>query len=384
MFDKRGVFFWPVGTGDSTTFVIREEDVVFQVDLKHMEAAEDEDTESVPIVDRLVDALPRRRGKPYLSVFALTHPDKDHVLGFAELLRRVTIGELWFTPRIFRERPQDGMCPDAVAFRKEAHRRAAAAIRSAGDPGSGNRIRLIGYDTLLKEDRYRGFPPAFFSVPGQAITTVDGQDLTGDFRAFIHGPFKQDELVGNRNDTSLVMQVVLGADPAAGGVLLFGDHEYPTIRKIIDVSRASGNEKSLAWRVLLAPHHCSKSVMYQDEEGKSVLKQDILDDLESLQVDAGRVVASSSSIPSSNQPGDNPPHAKAKARYKEIADGGFLCTHDDGGHAEPLWFALERGVLAFDTAFKDAAGVRTLAEAVKRARGSEGVPTVKVGFGGWR
>ena len=102
------------------------------------------------------------------------------------------------------------------------------------------------------------------------------------------------------------------------------------------MTRTHDNEDFLRWQVLLAPHHCSKSVMYQDEDGKTVLKQDILDDLEALQVGDGVIVASSASVPASNAAGDNPPHASAKARYEEIAKGQFLCTHDDGGHAEPL------------------------------------------------
>ena len=385
MFDKRGVFFWPVGTGDSTTIVVRADEVILQVDLRHTASSEDEETESAPIVNRLIEVLPEVDGRSYLSAFALTHPDKDHIQGFADLLKRVTIGELWFTPRVFREQPQDRMCEDAVAFRKEAHRRAAAAIAAGGDPGAGDRLRLIGYDTLLEEDKYAGFPAEFFSVPGHAVTMLDGVEMAGEFRAFIHGPFRQDEIEeADRNDTSLCMQIVLGADPAQGGILLLGDQKYPTIRKIIDNTRAAGNEASLAWSVLLAPHHCSKSVMYQVEEGVEVLKQDLLDDLEALQVGDGRVVSSSHCVPSTNASGDNPPHAKAKARYEEIARGGFLCTHDDGGHAEPLWFAAEDGVLAYDASFEGAAGVSALAEAVKDARGTDAPPTEKVGFGGCR
>ena len=383
MFDKCGVLFWPVGTGDSTTVVVRADEVILQIDLRHTENSENDDTESAPIVDRLVEVLPQVDGRPYLSAFVLTHPDKDHVQGFKDLLKRCTIGELWFTPRVFREQPQDGMCPDAVAFRKEAHRRAAATIATKDDPGAGDRLRLIGYDTLLEEDKYAGFPEKFFSVPGNAVTMLDGRDMRGDFRAFIHGPFKQNEIVeADRNDTSLVMQVVLGDDPAQGGVLLFGDQKYPTIRKIIDITKAAGNEANLAWRVLLAPHHCSKSVMYQVEEGKEVLKQDLLADLEDLQVGDGYIISSSHCVPSTNARGDNPPHAKAKARYEEIARGGFLCTHDDGGQAEPLWFAYEDGTLTYDAEFDGAAGVSTLAEAVKAARGTDAAPTEKVGFGG--
>ena len=99
---SRGVVFWPVGTGDSTTVIIDDE-VVLQVDLHDMAKADDDETPEVPVVDRLVEALPQVDGEPYLAVFALTHADKDHCLGFADLLEKVRIGQLWSTPRLWRE-----------------------------------------------------------------------------------------------------------------------------------------------------------------------------------------------------------------------------------------------------------------------------------------
>lgn len=385
MFDEKCVYFWPVGTGDSTTFVVRPNGVVFQVDLRHSQKSEDEKTDCAPVIDYLEEHLPKVNGKPYLSAFAITHPDKDHIQGFEELLGRVTVGELWFSPRIFREHDDDpdSLGDDAKAFRDEAHRRVTATVKAGGDPGAGDRVRLVGWDDLLDEEHYQGFPPEFFSVPGDVVESLDGDDLTGEFRAFIHGPFKQgsEEDVGDRNDTSLAMQVVLGDDSSAGGVLLFGDHKYPVIRKIFDVTKRLGNEANLRWQVLLAPHHCSKSVMYQDEDGKEVLKRDILDALEAYQVGAGYVVASANSIPASNKDGDNPPHAKAKARYQELATGGFVCTHDDGGHAKPLKFTVDGSDIEYAETKGLAQGKSALAAAVSTARGSDATPSTKVGFG---
>ena len=383
MFGEKCVYFWPVGTGDSTTFVVRPDSIVFQVDLRHSQKSEDEETDCAPIIDHLEEHLPKVNGKPYLSAFAITHPDKDHIQGFEELLKRVTVGELWFSPRIFREHDDDpdSLGPDAQAFREEAHRRVTATIKAGGDPGAGDRVRLIGYDTLLEEEHYKGFPREFFSVPGNVLTMLDGEDLTGELRIFIHAPFKQDEIVGDRNDTSLALQVVLGDDPSVGGVLLFGDHKYPMLRKIFDVSKASKGEDNLKWQVLLAPHHCSKSVMYQKEDDKLVLKQDILDDFENLQVGAGYVVASANCVPDSNEDGDNPPHALAKSRYQELATGGFVCTHDDGGHAEPLKFTISGADIDYAETKGLAAGANALAAAVKEARGSDQTPSTKVGFG---
>ena len=380
MFDTTGVLFWPVGTGDSTSVVVEPDEVILQVDLRHTESAGSDSSEAAPIVDRLVELLPTVDGRPYLSTFALTHPDKDHIQGFEKLLEQVTIGELWFTPRIFREQ-EDELCADAQVFREEARRRVAVTIKAGGDPGAGDRVRVIGYDTLLKEDRYEGFPEEFLSIPGHSVTALDGRDHTGRFRAFIHAPFKEGETVGDRNDTSLVLQIVFGDDSALGGVMLWGDHKYPTMRKIIDVSREFDNEEALRWQVMLAAHHCSRFAMYQDEDGERVLKQDLLDDLEALQVDDGHIVSSSASVPSSNEPGDNPPHADAKARYEEIAGTGFLCTHDDGEAGEPLRFDVVDGVLNYQGADTATAAKAVLPGAVRAARGSDAPPADKVGFG---
>lgn len=385
MFDDKCVYFWPVGTGDSTTFVVRPNEVMFQVDLRHSQKSEDEETDCAPVIDYLEEHLPKVNGRPYLSAFAITHPDKDHIQGFEELLERVTVGELWFSPRIFREHDDepDSLSNDAKAFRDEAHRRVTATVEAGGDPGAGDRVRIVGWDDLLDEEHYQGFPPEFFSVPGDVVESLDGDDLTGEFRVVIHGPFKQgsDEDVGDRNDTSLAMQVVFGDDPSAGGVLLFGDHKYPVIRKIFDVTKAHGNEANLRWQVLLAPHHCSKSVMYQDENGKLVLKQDMLDDFGENQVEAGYIVASANCIPSSNKDGDNPPHAIAKARYQEVAVGGFVCTHDDGGHAEPLKFTVNGSNIEYAQASGKKRSTSSLGAAVSVARGSDATPSTKVGFG---
>jgi beta-lactamase superfamily II metal-dependent hydrolase len=369
-----GLRFWPVGNGDSTTIRVTE-DVFLQVDLCHLECAEDDDDDRCPVVDRLVSMLPTRNGKPYLSVFALTHPDEDHCCGFRELLRRVTIGELWHTPRIFREYRKD-LCKEAVAFREEAHRRARATMQANGDPGAGNRVRLVGWDEYLQEDAYKGFPKSKLSIPGTAVTELDATDHAASFRAFIHAPFK-DDADGSRNETSLAMQVTLRDSESKGRVLLLGDLSYPTIKRIFDSSRAD----DVAWDVLLASHHCSKSVMYWRGEGEEdeTRRPDILKALENAAGSPGTVIASSVTVPTTNQPGDDPPHAKAKARYQEIAPGGFFCTADH--EPDAISYAITEDGFELQGAAGDDHGAEAVRAAVVAARGSGAPPRDPVGFG---
>lgn len=377
---KRGWVFWPVGTGDSTTVAV-DDDTFFQVDVHHLAKADDSEEPHMPVVDELVAVLPQKSGRPYLAAFALTHPDEDHCSGFADLLKRVTIGELWFTPRIFLEH-KDDLCDDAAAFKKEAMRRVKATIKAGGAPPSGDRVRVVGWDDVLKEEDFKGFPNAALSVPGTTVTSIDGQDLKDVFCAFVHAPFR-DDVDAERNDSSLGLQIRLIDGAGVGRVLLLGDLCYPSVSRIFESSK----EDDVAWDVFLAPHHCSKSVMYWQDEGEDdeTLKQELLDKMEAAAGSPGVVVASSAPVPTRNASGDNPPHAKAKDRYEEIAPGGFFCTmeHPNETHPEPVIFEVSTTGVAKRSGEKsaDKRMAPTVSAAVTAARGTSTPPKDRVGFG---
>ena len=69
----RGFIFWPVGTGDSATVKVDDE-TYLQVDIRHMAKSDEDEDPAWPIIDHLVEILPKVNGRPYLSTFALTHP----------------------------------------------------------------------------------------------------------------------------------------------------------------------------------------------------------------------------------------------------------------------------------------------------------------------
>ena len=373
----QGFIFWPVGTGDSTTVRVAET-VYLQVDLRHMAKSEEDDDPAWPMIDELIKILPKLRGKPYLSVFALTHPDLDHCQGFEELNDRVIISELWMSPRTFREfRENNNLCDDAQAFHDEAMRRVKVAIDAGGDPGRGRRIRIIGYDDLLKEPDFKGFPKELLSIPGQTITTLDGEDVSNAFGAFVHAPFKDDSF-GDRNDCSLAFQISLYSESGVGRALLMGDLSYPIIRRIFDYSKAAKR----AWNVLLAPHHCSKSVMYwKDEDGdEETLKSDIVRDIGNAALDPGYVISSSEPVPTSNEPGDNPPHAKAKRQYQRIVPNEFMCTqeHPDKKNPEPIIFEVSETGFAYVGKSESS---KSMSDALKAASGAAVAPATAVGFG---
>lgn len=348
----QGVVFWPVGTGDSTTIVLGG-DLVMQVDLRDMKAADEDDAVVAAVIDRLKETLPQPDGKtPYLAVFALTHADKDHCCGFGDLLESsVLIGEIWATPRLWRELSEDKpMCEDARRFQEEVERRVDAtlqAVKDGKEPPSGDRVRIIGYDEDREDRSYAQLPDEYFTFPGDVITKVDGRDVEDRFEAFVHAPFK-DNCSGDRNDTSLALQVQLKVDDGTVGRLLFlGDLAYPIIKMIFENSEAAGNSDRVDWDVLLSPHHCSKKVMYADgEDGKEELKQDILDQLEAHAGADARVISSSRPFRDKDDTGNDPPHLLARTAYESITDYPVLCTGEYPSKEEPrpVVFALEPGL----------------------------------------
>lgn len=371
----QGLTFWPVGNGDSITVSVNSR-IVMQVDMRHLTCSEDDDDPKTPIIDKLVDLLPKVDGVPYLAVFALTHPDKDHCCGFEELLKQVNIGELWLTPRIF-EKFEEELCEDAEIFLDEAMRRVKKTIDNNGKVESGDRVRIIGYSERLSEEAFKGYPESLLTIPGHSLTLLDGIECKDIFKAFIHTPFKSDA-DGERNDTSLGMQLILKNQNAVGSALLFGDHCYPTLKRVFKVS----SKEDLAWNIFLAPHHCSKSVMYyqEDQDKEELLKKDILQSLESHALQPAHIVASSGPFPETNESGDLPPHIKARNRYEEIASNGFLCTAECA--PDPVVFSMGQKGLELISAKTEASQKSSLAVAVDKARGASVPPKATVGFGG--
>lgn len=390
-FPTKGYIFWPVGTGDSTTICV-DADTVIQIDLHHLALADEEGDPRVPIVDRLIKLLPKRNGRPYLAVFCLSHPDLDHCLGFKTLRESVDIGELWFTPRIFFEHKGD-LSDDAQDFVKEAKRRVKKTIKEKGATDSGDHVRIIGYHSLLEDDEYEGFPEDRLTRPGNSITGFDGEDRSEIFDAFVHAPFKDDDVARERNETSVGLRIELKEASHTGQALLLGDLSYPSVRRVFNETTNHGNDDKLKWDVFLAPHHCSKSVMYwkAEDEEKTTLKQDILDDIETAAEVTGFIIASCDPIPASNSDGDNPPHAKAKQRYEEIAPDGFLCTgeHPNKEKPQPIVFVLTPSGFTYQAptkendidALKSESKATALSQAIALGEGQATTPTARVGFG---
>jgi len=346
-----------------------------------MAKSEDSDEPTTPIVDELVSRLPKIDGIPQLALFILTHPDTDHCQGFRELQKKVAIGELWFSPRIFSEYKKE-LGDDAVAFQNEAKRRVAATIAARGDASAGDRVRIIGYDDVLEREEFRGFPKTRLTIPGTEVTEVNGEDVSAIFRAFVHAPFRKDQ-EGERNDTSIGLQVTVKNGEGAVRALLLGDLVCPILKRIFKFSDAG----DLAWDLLLAPHHCSKSVMFiKDENGDEVFQQDIMTSFEEASLSGARIICSSDPIPARDEKGQNPPHRKARTRYEAIVPAGhFLCTgeHPDTKNPIPIEVVVTAtgGQYSVPRSARQLGTGASLGSAVAAAQGNDRPPERKVGYG---
>jgi hypothetical protein len=382
----KGYVFWPVGTGDSSTVVVKKDEIVLQIDLHHLSKSDNVDDPHCAIVDELVDCLPKKDRKPFLAVFVLTHPDKDHIKGFADLLDKVMVGEIWHTPRIFREYKKD-LCDDAVTFKDEVARRRDKTIKDKGNVGPGDMIRVIGHDVIFESGIYKDFPDYWRTYPGNTITEINNESVEDDFTAFVHAPFK-DDTAAERNDTSLALQVEVKDSDGAGKALFFGDRAYPTIKQIFDKTKEKDRTEYLEWNVMLSSHHCSKKVMYwkgEDDETEK-LKQDILDAFEEYRLNGAYIIASSESD-FSDEEGKNPPHLKARKRYEEIIEADhFKCTHEHPNQDNPTSIIFEVGSNGFS--YQESGDSKNICEsglglglATREARGEDEPPSEKAGFG---
>jgi beta-lactamase superfamily II metal-dependent hydrolase len=389
--NNKAVIFWPVGTGDSTTLILKPNEIIMQIDLHHLEKSDDPNEPAMSIIDDLVRNLPKKGGRPYLALFVLTHPDQDHIRGFSELLRRVHIGEIWHTPKIFRDLDdQESICDDAKAFRREAQRRRSAILANPDEIKSGDDLLVIGHDDVLTEDKYKGLPNSCKARPSDKVWEVDGQDLSEYFHAFIHAPFKDDQ-AKNKNNTSLALNVVISESEKNGQFFFFGDREYPTIKRIFErteqtMNSLKDNTPYLHWDVMLCAHHCSKAVMYwqEPEDLDKVYKKDIIDFFDKYSRNQDGYIVASSNSTFSDGAGDNPPHKKARDKYRNIVKPGrFICTHEypSKNAPQPVVFIIDKNGVNLDDKRPGEQAAVELAATIVAARGAVQPPSVQVGFG---
>ena len=346
---KHSIKFYPVGNGDCSLITIGGANKKMMFDCNFRQKAEDDTDEMYDVLGDLLDneLTTKKCGLPFLDAFLLTHPDQDHCRSFADKFylgdpdavspsakdeKKILIGELWYSPRVFEEQTGD-LNADAKAFKKEAKRRMALY---KSDPRKadkdGNRIRIIGWtdnpDLKGLEDR--------IVTPGNTISEVNGTNCRY-FEMFIHAPFKNDISGEDRNMTSIVSQLRFDSEKEhqVARIFLAGDTEWRIIEEIMD---KTSDDNNLKWDLLEAPHHCSYKFFADDREDDP--NQKSLDFLEKRESNA--FVISSSKVVKQNS--DNPPCQKAKNRYTDrVGKSNFLCTSgtSEDESDKPIIFVID-------------------------------------------
>lgn len=352
---KNSIKFYPVGNGDCNLITIGGASKKMMFDCNFRQKAEEDNEEIYDVLDDLLtnELTSKKCGLPFLDAFLLTHPDQDHCRSFADKFylgdpdnikqvdkdnKKILIGELWYSPRVFEELTSE-LNADAKAFKKEAKRRMDLYKSDAKKADKdGNRIRIIGWtdnpDLKGLEDR--------IVTPGNTISEVNGTNCR-HFKMFIHAPFKDDIEGEDRNMTSIATQLRFKSDKNAADIariFLGGDTEWRVIEKILNETT---DDDYLKWDLMEAPHHCSYKFFADDREDDP--NQASIDFLEKSEDSA--FVVSSSKVVKKNS--DNPPCQKAKNRYTDrVGESNFFCTsgEKDNDTEKPIIFDIEEGEVA--------------------------------------
>ena len=352
---KHSIKFYPVGNGDCDLITIGDANKKMMFDCNFRQKAEENNEEMYDVLDDLLTNVltTKRCGLPLLDAFLLTHPDQDHCRSFADKFflgdpdsvpqsakddKKILIGELWYSPRVFEELSGE-LNADAKAFKKEAKRRMDLYKSDSNKADKdGNRIRIIGW---TDNPELKGLENRIIT-PGNTISEVNGTSCRY-FEMFIHAPFKDDIEGEDRNMTSIVSQLRFKSDKNSDDIariFLAGDTEWRVIEEIMN---KTSNDDYLNWDLMEAPHHCSYKFFADDREDDP--NQASLDFLDKSEESA--FIVSSSKVIKKNS--DNPPCQKAKNRYTDrVGESNFFCTsgEKDNDTEAPITFDIEDGEVA--------------------------------------
>jgi beta-lactamase superfamily II metal-dependent hydrolase len=339
---ERGVVFWPVGKADSVTIAV-DADTVIQMDIYQPDSAADEEDDRAPVVDRLMEVLPRGSdGKTArLAVLAISHHDTDHCTGFDRLCQQLEIDEMWLTLRSFVEdKNGDGLTAEGQLVYDEAKRRRDAEIAAAPNrAAAGNRLRIIGREDLLEDADWKAFPLGLVTRAGQTVPCVNDIDMSDVIEVFVHTPFREPEGDDSRNSSCLGLRVTLKEGDCERRFLLLGDLDYKKIEAFIAKSLERDNEDQLPWDFLLAPHHGSRNAIMRKDENDKWVKADAYFDLEEYKAEGAVVIVSSRAIDSVSDDDTDPPHQEALDCYEGLVgkDNLYLTAeYAKGNDSEPL------------------------------------------------
>ncbi len=341
------------------------------------------------------------KGRPFVDVFCLTHPDQDHILGFEKHFhtgpiadykdenaladRKIYIKEMWSSPIVFRRAKRqkeegESFCPDAQAWQKEAKRRVKLWRQdNAGKDEVGNQLKLFGKDCDNNgENKNADLEDITVLSGGDTFCAMElGNGSQVEIKTLgplDHGGVDGDEEEASlaKNRSSIIVQALLykdsgQADPVR--LLLGGDAAVTVWEKLWETFGDDADDRRLEYDILLAPHHCSWRSLshgsWSDCEEKGDESCKVSEDAESAlsQARKGAYILSSS-WPVKGDDGD-PPSIGAKRRYVKIVKSDrFLCTGETPNekNPRPIEFLVEHDGVVKNTKAASAAAAVSVSE----------------------
>jgi len=341
------ITFFPVANGDMTLITLNDNnETSILIDVNIRCDADDPEDDTCDVATQLRKRLKTDdKGRPYVDVFVLSHPDQDHCRGLQKHFHlgklddynyeppegeelKIVIREIWSSPMVFRRASKNHtLTDDARAFNTEAKRRANHYKANYGSVTTlGDRILIIGEDEDEKSKGLEGI----LVKQGDIIRHINGVYCDVAWMRVL-GPFskgdEEEEIALTKNHSSVIIQFHIAADVARQDSCIFlagGDAEVAIWKKLWEKHKYS--PENLKYDLLLAPHHCSWHVLSFDSRSKCPDPKVDADAKAALaQANFGAYIMSSSK--SIKDDDTDPPCHAAKKEYLTISKN-FQCTSD--------------------------------------------------------
>jgi hypothetical protein len=350
------ITFFPVDNGDMTLIKLDSGRTIL-IDVKIRTAADDTEDDTPDVASKLRERLQKdQKGRYYVDVFLLTHPDQDHCSGLSKHFHlgspsdyskkddKIFVREIWSSPIIFRRKERRAkaegivLCDDAQAFWSEARRRVAYfRDHSKSEIGDGNRILILGEDEDGKTDNLSDIVIKI----DELITTVNGEQ-DSSMTARLLGPLpksndedEEEALEKNRSSVILAFSFNINQTTDVCRFLTGGDAEVAVWERLWKKHK---DKDWLQYHILQTPHHCSwrslSSESWSDLGEKAKINQDALNALSQAK-NGAHIIASSKPVKAEDS---DPPCIRAKREYEAIVNrvsGVFKCTGEYPTESNP-------------------------------------------------
>ena len=263
-----------------------------------------------------------------LDVFVLTHPDKDHLLGYDKIFHvgaphhlslkptdgdvKIIVDEIWCSPYALKP---NYVTDEAKPVLDEISRRYKLS-NSVEGLLNGNRLRVLTAGNGEQESLLGGLEWRLLAP------TASEAEIP---RASKNEPEK------SSNPSSLVIQWSVTVGNSTSKVLLGGDSTVEVWERINSDYRTFQKE----WNILLAPHHCSRHSIGRDE-GSDTFKfsDEAISALNNPTGNSPCIICSSRKF----KTGQTPPNPLAYKKYL-----GFLSQHGQTSNDSESRFFITAG-----------------------------------------